>query len=148
MFSPPTRPSLIVRLRDAADRDAWQEFVRLYQPILRRVARSRNLQASDAEDVVQQVLIAVSNSISKFRTTQRTGAFRRWLAVILKNKIADHVVRKASLRERNSQLHLDSKIVVDSSLEQIDERFTDRGTIIGENKSEFEPFDSAKYPER
>ncbi len=54
--SPPeTRASLIVRLRDAADVAAWDEFVATYGPLVYRLALRQGLQAADADDVVQQV---------------------------------------------------------------------------------------------
>ena len=32
--APPTRPSLLLRLRDFQDRQAWEQFVDLYTPLL------------------------------------------------------------------------------------------------------------------
>jgi hypothetical protein len=32
--SPHTRPSLLVRLRDAADHDGWRQLVELYAPLV------------------------------------------------------------------------------------------------------------------
>lgn len=37
--APVTRPSLLVRLRSAADSDAWREFVLLYAPLVYGLAR-------------------------------------------------------------------------------------------------------------
>lgn len=62
--SPPeTRASLIVRLRDAADVAAWDEFVAIYGPLVYRLALRQGLQAADADDVVQQVFAAVAQSV-------------------------------------------------------------------------------------
>ena len=46
--SPATRASLLVRLRDGNDSVAWQEFVRLYGPLIYGFARKRGLQDADA----------------------------------------------------------------------------------------------------
>ena len=54
---PETRPSLIVRLSDVDDVDAWDEFVTIYGPLVYRVARHRGLQHSDAQDLVQEVCL-------------------------------------------------------------------------------------------
>ncbi|HKB35845.1 MAG TPA: sigma factor, partial [Gemmataceae bacterium] len=56
--SPHTRPSLLVRIRDAADREAWRQFVELYAPLVYRFARRRGLQDADAADLAQDVLSA------------------------------------------------------------------------------------------
>ena len=44
MHEPPaTRRSLIVKLRDPADADAWGEFAALYGPLIYRLGRRRGL---------------------------------------------------------------------------------------------------------
>src|SRR5579871_2387028 len=49
MTAPPlTRASLLVRLRDPDDGDAWKEFVRLYASVIYGFARKRGLQDADA----------------------------------------------------------------------------------------------------
>jgi len=47
---PPTRASLLVRLRDAHDADAWGHFVSLYAPLVYGYARKQGLQDADAAD--------------------------------------------------------------------------------------------------
>ena len=58
--SPETRPSLLLRLVDRADQEAWREFAQIYTPVVYRLALSKGLQHADAEDQAQQVLAAVS----------------------------------------------------------------------------------------
>ena len=58
--SPTTRPSLLVRLRDGDDREAWRQFVELYAPLVYGFARRRGLQDCDAADLTQDVLQAVA----------------------------------------------------------------------------------------
>jgi hypothetical protein len=41
---PDTRSSLILRLHDPADHDAWETFVSLYEPVVYRLARRMSLQ--------------------------------------------------------------------------------------------------------
>ena len=56
MEYPDTRASLIVRLKDRADEEAWCEFVEVYRPLIYRLACRKGLQHADAEDLAQQVL--------------------------------------------------------------------------------------------
>jgi hypothetical protein len=62
---PETRETLIRRLPDAADVEAWDEFVAIYEPLLFRLARGRGMQPADAEDFVQEVLTAVARNIGR-----------------------------------------------------------------------------------
>ena len=50
--SPATRASLLVRLREGEDAEAWQEFVHLYAPVIYGFARKRGLQDADAAEWV------------------------------------------------------------------------------------------------
>lgn len=84
--SPPeTRASLIVRLRDAADVAAWDEFVAIYGPLVHRLAMRQGLQAADAEDVVQQVFAAVAQSVHQWLERPQQHRFRGWLLTIARN---------------------------------------------------------------
>ena len=60
---PTTRPSLLVRLRDSRDEQAWGEFVEIYRPLVYRLARRRGLQDADALELVQEVMIKVASAI-------------------------------------------------------------------------------------
>lgn len=55
---PTTQSSLLLRLRDARDEEAWNHFVEVYAPLVYRYARRRGLQDCDAGDVAQDVLLA------------------------------------------------------------------------------------------
>lgn len=88
-MSPDTRPSLLLRIRNAADQLAWEEFLATYEPTLRRVLRSKGVQSADADELIQEVLLTVLRSIPTFQSNQRVGAFRRWIATILQTKLLD-----------------------------------------------------------
>jgi RNA polymerase sigma-70 factor (ECF subfamily) len=86
--SPDTRPSLLVRIRDAQDRDAWRQFVELYGPVVYRFGRKRGLQDADAADLTQTVLQAVSGAIGRLDYDSARGAFRGWLFAIVRNQLS------------------------------------------------------------
>jgi RNA polymerase sigma-70 factor (ECF subfamily) len=85
--SPDTRPSLLVRMRDAQDRAAWQMFVDLYGPLVYRFARKRGLQDADASDLTQNVLQAVTSAIHRLDYDPARGPFRGWLFAIVRNQL-------------------------------------------------------------
>lgn len=49
-------PSLLMRLRDAADGSAWRTFVASYAPLLYQWCIRKGLQDADAADVSQEAL--------------------------------------------------------------------------------------------
>ena len=85
--SPVTRASLLVRLRDGEDAEAWQEFVHLYAPVLYGFARKRGLQDADAADLMQDVLRSVSRNVHRLEYDPNRGTFRGWLFTITRNKV-------------------------------------------------------------
>ena len=85
--SPATRASLLVRLRDANDAEAWREFARLYAPVIYGFARKRGLQDADAADLMQEVLRSVSTAMGRLDYDAVRGTFRGWLFGICRNKV-------------------------------------------------------------
>jgi RNA polymerase sigma-70 factor (ECF subfamily) len=86
---PPTRASLLLRLRDPRDGAAWEEFVRLYAPLVYGYLRKQGLQDADAADLSQQVLGAVAGAVGRLEYDPGRGAFRNWLFTIVRRKLAD-----------------------------------------------------------
>ncbi|MEQ8211007.1 MAG: sigma-70 family RNA polymerase sigma factor [Lacipirellulaceae bacterium] len=88
-----TKQSLIFRVRDADDLEAWTAFVDIYGPLVCQYGRRRGLQDADAADLAQDVLREVACSIKRFDYDSELGRFRNWLLVIARYKLS-HLVRK------------------------------------------------------
>ena len=79
MVEPETRASLMLRLLDPSDQQAWGQFVSIYEPLLLRMLRKRGLQDADARDVSQQIILAASQAIDSWQPDGQPASFRRWL---------------------------------------------------------------------
>jgi RNA polymerase sigma-70 factor (ECF subfamily) len=92
-----TRPSLLVRIRDAGDRTAWEQFVEIYAPLVYRFARKRGLQDADAADLTQDVLQAVARASRRLEYDPERGTFRGWLFTVARNKLHNFLARRQRL---------------------------------------------------
>lgn len=82
-----TSLSLLARLRSSPESESWDRLVELYAPLLRAWLRRYDVQASDADDLMQEVLMAVSKDLNSFDHHGEPGAFRGWLKAILVNRL-------------------------------------------------------------
>jgi RNA polymerase sigma factor (sigma-70 family) len=85
-----TRPSLLLRIRDGADADAWRTFMTIYAPIVYRYACRHGLQDADAADLSQEVMGKVSRAIRTFEYLPERGRFRDWLFTIVRQRLTLH----------------------------------------------------------
>ena len=95
---PDTSDSLIVRLQNPADRQAWNEFASLYEPLIFRVARRGGLQDADARDITQRVLWSVARAADRWEPGTARGRFRGWLATVTRNAVINMVHRESEMR--------------------------------------------------
>ena len=82
-----TRQSLLLRLRDARNAEAWEQFVEVYTPLIYGFCRQHGLQDADTADVSQEVMRAVTRTIGRFEYDPERGRFRTWLLTITRNKL-------------------------------------------------------------
>ncbi len=94
MTAPETRPSLLLRMRDAGNQQAWGEFLEIYQPLILRLVRRRGLQEADAREVTQEVLLSVAKAVGGWDANPDRGSFRGWLATITRNLVVNFLIRQ------------------------------------------------------
>jgi RNA polymerase sigma-70 factor (ECF subfamily) len=89
-----TSPTLLRRLRNAHDREAWERFVELYTPVLYRWARRSGLADPDACDVLQDIFLLLFEKLPEFAYDPQKGRFRGWLRTVASNKLRQRARRK------------------------------------------------------
>ncbi|MFK7818798.1 MAG: RNA polymerase sigma factor [Planctomycetaceae bacterium] len=104
---PETVESLILRVRDPSNREAWDQFEHLYRPVIFRIARAKGLQHADALDLVQQVLMSVAAAIDRYERVDGGAKFRNWLSRITRNAILKALTRKPRDRATGGSVILD-----------------------------------------
>jgi len=83
-----TRATLLERLRDAEDPLAWDEFFDRYGRLIYGYARRRGCDDATAEEIVQEVMLAMFQQRDVYRYDRARGRFRDWLGVVVRNQVA------------------------------------------------------------
>lgn len=98
-----TRVTLLSKLRDGSDEQAWARFYGTYKNVVMAMARGWGLSEHSAEDVLQDVMMAVSRSSHLFvydaeqrrfttggfpaKDGATQGGFRQWFFTVVKRAI-------------------------------------------------------------
>jgi RNA polymerase sigma factor (sigma-70 family) len=90
----PTRATLLLRLKDWQDQASWQEFFSIYENLIRGVALKSGLSQAEAEDVVQETMVAVAKHIPDFQYDPAVCSFKTWLLNMTRWRITDQIRRR------------------------------------------------------
>lgn len=93
---PNTKLLLLANIQSPENREAWEEFVQIYRPVVYRMARRRGMQDADAQDLSQDVLIRISKSIEGW-VPQEGVRFRHGLRKVASNAIVTAVTKSKPL---------------------------------------------------
>ncbi len=97
-----TSPTLLGRMRRTPpDQAAWSDFEQRYGKMIRRWCQRWGMQPSDAEDVTQDVLLALSRQMDRFEYDP-DGRFRGWLKTITYRAWCDFLERRRRRRDAAS----------------------------------------------
>jgi RNA polymerase sigma-70 factor (ECF subfamily) len=84
-----TRRSLLTRLKNWDDSEGWRDFIDTYGKLIYSFAMKAGLSNAEAQDVVQETLLAVAKQMPGFHYDAAKGSFRRWLFNQARWRIAD-----------------------------------------------------------
>jgi RNA polymerase sigma-70 factor (ECF subfamily) len=87
-----TPVSLLQRLRQPGQREAWARFVDLYGPLLLYWARRAGLSEEDAADAVQDIFTRLVEELPRF-VYDPDRRFRGWLYTVARNQLRNRLTR-------------------------------------------------------
>ncbi len=87
--SVPTRQSLLARLKDCGDQESWREFFETYWRLIHAASLKAGLTDTEAQDVVQEVMIAAATKMPGFTYDPAKDSLKGWLLAITRWKVAD-----------------------------------------------------------
>jgi RNA polymerase sigma-70 factor (ECF subfamily) len=104
-----TSLTLLERLRRPEDEEAWTRLVELYTPLLFAWTRRCGESDHDAADLVQEVFVALVQTLPTFEY-DRSGNFRRWLRTLMLNKLRDRKRREVRAGRARAQVGHDEEL--------------------------------------
>ena len=111
----PTRWTLIERLKNWDDQESWRQFFDTYWHLIYRVAKKAGLTDVEAQDIVQETVIAMANKLPGFIYDPKVCSFKTWMLRLTRWRIID------TLRKRlpQSAPAADSNGTATSALDRI-----------------------------
>ncbi|MCP5525045.1 MAG: sigma-70 family RNA polymerase sigma factor [Verrucomicrobiales bacterium] len=100
-----TRQSLLRRLGDKDDARGWQEFFETYWGLTYHTGCRAGLNDADAQDVVQETVIAVARHMEGFVYDPKRGSFKAWLRQLTRWRIQDQLERNRREAGRRHHPH-------------------------------------------
>lgn len=84
-----TSSTLLWRVRDPTDQEAWTRFYGFYAPLVVGFSRQRGCDPHMANDVLQETMVCLMKQISCFAYDPGRGMFRSFLLKIVHARIID-----------------------------------------------------------
>jgi RNA polymerase sigma-70 factor (ECF subfamily) len=112
----PTRTSLLHRLKQWEDQESWRDFFNTYWKLIYGAAVKAGLNDAEAQDVVQDTVIAVAKKIDDFTYDPALDSFKGWLLYLTRKRIALHYRKRE--RDRGGPAR-DSEVMSLDALERI-----------------------------
>lgn len=94
----PTRATLIQRLKNWQDQTSWQDFFDTYWKLIYGTAIKSGLTGAEAEDVVQETMIAVARHMPSFKYNPAIGSFKTWLLNMTRWRITDQLRKRGPFK--------------------------------------------------
>lgn len=91
----PTRGTLLNRLKNWEDSESWRDFFDTYWRLIYNFSLRNGLSHEEAQEAVQETVVAVAKSIGRFEYDPKVCRFKTWLLGVTRSKIANQLARRA-----------------------------------------------------
>ena len=91
-------------MKNWEDNASWQEFFDIYWQLIYRFARKAGLNDAEAQDVVQDTMVAVSKQMPRFIYNPAIGTFRAWLLTLVRWRITDEFRKRSPASVQHSDV--------------------------------------------
>lgn len=85
----PTSPSLLIRLRQTSDEEAWGKLYSLYTPMIMAFCTKKGCTYDMSCDVVQETFMRLMRVMNNFEYDRNKGKFRSFLFKVVASRIND-----------------------------------------------------------
>ena len=86
---------MLGRLKDWSDQQSWEQFYQVYRRLILSAALKSGLTEPEAEDVLQETVLAVARTIKDFQYDRERCTFKSWLRHLTQKRIADQYRKRS-----------------------------------------------------
>ncbi|MDD7987349.1 sigma-70 family RNA polymerase sigma factor [Lentisphaera marina] len=102
-----TRYTLLDRLKNDDDQEAWEDFKAYYDPFILIMLSKFNIAHDDKDDLVQEILLSLWKSLKQFKPDENRAKFRTWFSQIIYCRSMDFYRKKSSSDKKVESLTKD-----------------------------------------
>ena len=84
-----TRQTLIMRIKNQDDEQAWNEFVLYYRSFIRVILKHLRISENDVEDLIQDILLKIWKALATLNFDAERARFRTWMNTVIRNAVID-----------------------------------------------------------
>ncbi len=117
-----TRSSVLKAVADTENTAAWQRLFDLYAGFVFSIARSKGLNDSDADDIVQTVFADLARNLPTFEYDRAKGRFRSYLSGLVHWRVNDRLRSGKRDAELKSAFWDEAKSAASAEDEDFEER--------------------------
>jgi len=99
-----TRESLLLKIKDKGDEEAWQEFSDYYLSFVETILKKMNITDDIYNDITQEVLLGIWRVFQSKEGFQKEGKFRHWLGSVIYHKAHNYSKKHKNFIKNNETI--------------------------------------------
>lgn len=101
-----TRETLLKRMQQMSDQDAWEEFNQMYRGFIYTIINKMGVNEHDGDDLFQKSMMKIVKALPTFDYRQSQGKFRNWVYTIVRNTVCSYFRKLDTVQRNTSELSL------------------------------------------